>query len=204
MSDGADHSPMVRAFLTLLDGVPSARAEAVLRVGIGSLIGGGSASASSGSWEAVRIRLADLVLSTLAANRGAIARQIGVSSTTLRSLVYQRGPAVTTQKRIVEYLDRVAGGAPVPTIADRAPGKARADGKVEIRNRNSTRKANGHHNPHVLPAALQDRLNVMLQHSDPGDIRRTFGCDPRTARLAADGEPLAVEIVQRITQGLEE
>jgi hypothetical protein len=194
MSDGADdRAPMLRAFITLLEGVPPARAEATLRVGITSLIGGGPASASSGSWESVRLRLADLVLATPAANRGAIAKSIGVSHSTLRSLVYARGPAVTTQKRIVAYLDRVAGGAPVPTIADRPAPK-----------RKPPLRMNGHKvSPNVLPLLLQDRLGVLLQHSEAADIRRMLGCDPRTARLAADGEPLAVEIVQRIKQGLE-
>jgi hypothetical protein len=177
------------ALTVLVEATDPEQALVVVRVAIQSLICGpvnASSSpldATSSDWDRLRRNLAAVVLSTPACDRAALAKELGISNSTMRSLIYERGPSPGTQMRIRDWLAARAAGISSPISAPRMNGH-----KVD---------------PHVLPMALQDRLNIMLVHCKDGDIRRTFGCDPRTARLAADGEALATEIIARITQGLE-
>jgi hypothetical protein len=174
-------------------------------------------------WERLKPRLHAIVASSGPAERAAIAAELGISPSTLRNCISTTRPGAAVAARIEQWLQTHAAPAklrkvseperfsepetdaepdedPAEPAAPAATAPNGANGKIPKSSGIPTVKPdlpapNGRHR---LSSSQRERLNFLVEHMAPSEIRSGAQCSLDIVREAIGGREFALEIVERL------
>jgi hypothetical protein len=153
----------------------------------------GASSAAVSDWEDLRQRLHTLVRSSDASARAAIADALGLAPSTLKNIISSAVPGAQIRGRVAAWLAEQSAPA-TPQKGLRHVTISAPQDEPEPAAPNGA--------AHRLSASQRERLDFLLQHLPPGEIRRDAGLTLDVVRQAASGAEFTPEIISRLVEFL--